>query len=376
MERQLYGATESTHLSCSGRAPVRERRGPGWSDDVKVRHWNISTVTDAGYGMTKYEDELASELAALDVDVDRIRRPANPLWGNTVASWLSTYRAGDADLVHATFQTVAPAGLIHRPAPFVVTVHDLAPLVYPREQDDISTRLQWLFTPRALERADHLIAISAFTRRELVRLTDVPPERISVVHQGVDHDVYQPLDRARAREHFDLDPDVTYILVVSSGEVHKRIDDATRVLEAVRSEGRDVKLLRAGYGAELNDEHVVSTGWVPEADMPKLYSAADVYLHTSEYEGFGLPVLESMACGTPVVARAVASIPEIVGDVYDLVDADADANELADAIRTHLPAATEGPDEDAIARSRAFSWKRTARRTFDVYQEVLNRCTY
>ena len=339
---------------------------------VKVSHCNISKTGAEPYGMTKYEDRLAHRLESLDVAVDRCQRSTNPILGTTPISWLLSYRQGDADLVHATFQTVAPAAYVHQASPFVVTVHDVAPLVYPAERSDLSVRLQWRVTPRALEYADRIVAISAFTKRELCRLTGVDPSAVRVVHQGVDHDRYRPLGRADSRERFDLNPETTYILVVSSDEPHKRTTDAIDVLEAVNTklEG-DVALLKAGYGKGLDHSNVVSTGWVPEADMPALYSAADVYLHTSEYEGFGLPVLEAMACGTPVVARDVASIPEIVDDVYELVPVDADLDALADRVVEQCRE-DPGTDERAVERSLAFSWERTARETREVYEEVLD----
>jgi glycosyltransferase involved in cell wall biosynthesis len=194
-----------------------------------------------------------------------------------------------------------------------------------------------------------------------------------VVHQGVDHEVYQPQPKTACREYFGLDDDRTYVLIVSSNSPRKRIEDAPEVLEIVREQYEDATLLKAGYGTELSGDQVVSTGWIPEADMPKLYGAADVYLHTAEYEGFGLAVLEAMACGTPVVARDVASIPEIVGDVYELAPADAPVERLASDVTRRL-AQSKGVDEEAVTRSDSFSWEQTAAETKAVYNEVLSGC--
>jgi glycosyltransferase involved in cell wall biosynthesis len=130
-------------------------------------------------------------------------------------------------------------------------------------------------------------------------------------------------------------------------------------------------LLKCGYGTRLEGPRIVNTGAVPEAWMPILYNAADVLLLTSEYEGFGMPLLEAMACGTPIVASRVASIPEVLGDSGELVDLDAQ-----DCIATFAERILHVLDQDARnlkghARSRAFSWEQTAKRTRDVYHQLL-----
>jgi len=219
--------------------------------------------------------------------------------------------------------------------------------------------------------ADNIIAISEFTKQEIVRLTDVPASKINVVHQGIDHELYRPRPMEQSKRELGLDADTTYLLVVSSELEHKRIEKATSILERVRESSKDVRLIKAGYGEEMTGEHIINIGWVDEEKMPALYSAADVYLHPSEYEGFGLPVLEAMACGTPVVARDVASIPEIVGGCFDLVSPDATADEFAEAIWQYLE--VEYPVHEAVERSKEFSWAKTAVDTLNVYREVLHR---
>ncbi|OFV67496.1 MAG: group 1 glycosyl transferase [Candidatus Syntrophoarchaeum caldarius] len=268
---------------------------------MKIIHWNISKKSHPMYALRKYEDELFRHMKGLkhEWDIERIRRKEGKILGSTVFSWLF-YNSKDADLVHATSQTVAPAVYFHKPRRFIVTVHDLAPLVYPSEISDTSLRIQFMLTSGALKKADRIIAISEFTKNELMRLLGFEEEKISVVHQGVDHDKYKPMDRVRCKEYFGLDPRKKHILVVSSSLEHKRMDLVGKVFNTVRTVRGGVEMIKAGYGESLEGEGVVSMGWVPEEEMPMLYNAADVYLHTSEYEGFGLPILEAMACGTQV----------------------------------------------------------------------------
>jgi alpha-1,3-rhamnosyl/mannosyltransferase len=337
---------------------------------MKVAHWNIAKQGDPLYATKKYENELSNGLKSDDIPIERIFRPDGRLRGSTACSWLLNYRTLDADIVHATFQTVAPAAFVHGPKRFVVTVHDVAPLVYDSLGTDLSARLQWALTPTALERADRLIAISSFTKDELVSRTEVDPDDVRVVPQGVDHDLYRPMNQADARRRLNLDPDATYLLVVASNAPHKRLDLTKRVFRAVRERREDIKLLKAGYGMGLDGEGITSVDWLPESEMPLLYNSADAYLHTSEYEGFGLPVLEAMACGVPVVVNDRASLPEVAGEerVVDI------RRDTVDSVAEHiLELLGERPDEAALERSERFSWRRTTRETRDVYHELLDK---
>jgi glycosyltransferase involved in cell wall biosynthesis len=321
-------------------------------------------------GTAKYEEMLFKELSKQnEINTMRIKRRENGVRGSMPLSWLLRYRAINAKIVHATFQTVAPAALLHRPENLVVTVHDLAPLIYTSEVRDLSLRLQWSLTPRSLRVADRIIAISKFTKNEIRRLLDIPESKIDVVHQGVDHELYQPHSRERARKRMGLDEETPYILVVSSGLEHKRIKEVKPIIERVREEYPEAKLLKAGYAEKLSGEYINNTGWVSEEDMPYLYNAADVYLHPSEYEGFGLPILEAMACGTPVVARNVASIPEVVGDETDLVPHDASVQTFADRIIEQIP--RNPPLPELVDRSHKFSWGKSAIMTKKVYESML-----
>jgi glycosyltransferase involved in cell wall biosynthesis len=338
---------------------------------MKIVHWNISKASHPIYGLRKYEDELYRGIAAIignESDLARVRRPEGEIRGNTVFSW-PFYRNADADLVHATAQTLAPAIYFKTINKFVVTVHDLAPMIYPSEMNNLSVRVQYLLTPRALKKADRIIADSRFTRDELLRLTDLKVDRIEVVHLGVDHDLYRPMERSICKERFGLNPEDKHVLVVSSNLEHKRMDLAKKLFGYIRSERGDVKMIKAGYGEGLEGEGIISVGWVPEEDMPLLFNASDAYLHTSEYEGFGLPVLEAMSCGVPVIASNKASIPEVVGDCGLLLDFDTlNYREIVGEISSLIDG---GLDSAALGRSRGFSWERTARDTFEIYKTLL-----
>ena len=338
---------------------------------MKVVHWNISKKSHPMFGLKKYEDELFNHLRKMKVEweIERVWRGEGKIRGSTVASWIS-YKSNDADIVHATSQTIAPAVYLTGQKRFIVTVHDLAPMVYPSEIKDISMKIQFLLTPKALKRAEKIIAISEFTKKELIRLVGADEDRISVVHLGVDHERYRPLDTIRCKERLGLNPDEKHILVVSSNLEHKRMDLAKKVFNNVRAVRKDVKMIKAGYGEVLLGEGIASLGWVSEEDMPTLMNAADVYLHTSEYEGFGLTVLEAMACGVPLVVSNKASIPEVVGE-YEKTADESLGNYVDQFVDSVLKKIDNGKDEKAKERSKKFSWRRTAEETAKIYEETL-----
>lgn len=342
---------------------------------MKIIHWNASKRSHPLFGAKRYEDELFKNIKALseDIEIERIQRLDNTIVGNTFISWFLKYRCKDADIVHATFQTLAPVLYFRRPKKFIVTVLDLTPVIYSTAlRKDISTRIQWMFTPKALKRVDRIIAISEFTKKETVRLAGVDESVIDVVHLAADCSKYYPLDRKECKRRFGFDIKEKHILVVASNLESKRMDLTQRVFDEVRKQRKDVKLIKAGYAEVLSGDDIVNTGWVPESEMPILYNSADVFLHTSEYEGFGLPILEAMSCGVPVVVSNKASIPEVVGSYGKMVDLDANdvIEQFVDKI---LSCIDMGTDEKAIEQSKNFSWQKTAQRTIKVYEKLYNQ---
>ncbi|MBE0415985.1 MAG: glycosyltransferase, partial [Dehalococcoidia bacterium] len=180
---------------------------------------------------------------------------------------------------------------------------------------------------------------------------------------------YHPIDKTECKRRFGFNPNEKHILVVASNLESKRMDLTQKVFDEVRKRRNDVKLIKAGYAETLVGDDIINTGWVPESEMPLLYNSADVFLHTSEYEGFCLPILEAMSCGVPVVVSNKASIPEVVGPCGNMVDLDAHdvIEQFANKIFSCID---KGIDEEAIEQSKNFSWQKTADRTIRVYEKV------
>lgn len=266
--------------------------------------------------------------------------------------------------------------LLH-PRRSVVTVHDLGYLHTPAAHGR-TARLQLDLTTRWNARvARRVIAISSQTRADLVRHYRVPPEKVRVVLSAVSHERFRPFD---AREPVQaLGIDGPYLLFLSTVQPRKNL---VRLVEAFESldqpELRLVVAGRTGWLAEPIErrlresparERIVRLGHVADAVVPALYNAAEVFILPSLQEGFGMGVLEAMACGCPVVASDLPSLREVAGDAAIFVDP-----YDTQAIRDGILRALHERDRLAvagIARAAAFSWERTARETLAVIDEAL-----
>jgi len=269
---------------------------------------------------------------------------------------------------------VLPEGPWCSPEPQVTVVHDIVPLLFPRE----FPRHQWYFrsfVPRVLRRSASVIAVSHRTREDIVQQYQLDPQRITMVYSGVDHRQFYPrADAAEMIRQFGLR---RYVLYVGNLLPHKNLG---RLLEAFALIRRDVMLAVAGYRdprywpalarrAEALGvaSRVRFLDFVSGAALPHLYSAAAAVVLPSLYEGFGLPVLEAMACGAPVIASTAGGIPEAAGDAALAVDP-TDVPGLAAAMQRILEDQTLRANLQArgIARVRQFTWDETARRVLAI----------
>jgi alpha-1,3-rhamnosyl/mannosyltransferase len=265
--------------------------------------------------------------------------------------------------------------------PTVVTIYDLIPLRMPHQIPPAKRILFRVFVQLALRTASHVVGISAATRRDLLARYRLPSEQVTVIPLAVDP-VFRPQPREVVRALCSrLDLPHRYVLYVGSNKPHKNL---VRLVEAwARMQPRSFPLVIAGYWSDAYPEvgcriealglggAVRLVGPVREEDLPALYSGALVFAFPSEYEGFGLPVLEAMACGVPVVAARVSSLPEVAGDAALFVDP-RDLNALAQRIDELL--GNEGLRKQladkGIERARTFSWERCADQTLRVYKRV------
>ena len=269
----------------------------------------------------------------------------------------------------------------------VVTVHDLIPLV--RWSGGIPGcppgRKPWLnlFSFRALQRARHLITDSENTRYDLMKILKIPADRISTIYPGIDKMFrpYGPEEKLAARASLGLAGYETHRVLVTGAQFYKNHGTAVQAVAQLRTlYAKPLQLLRLGpptpdftaavrhYGLEDVTQYVVG---VPGDRLPALYNSVDILLFPSLYEGFGWPPLEAMACGTPVVASDVASLPEVIGDA-GFMCSPYDYDGLARAMYTLL---TDNDLRDSVIkrglnRASLFAWEKVARQTLAVYELV------
>jgi len=290
----------------------------------------------------------------------------------------------DLDLVHDP-TGVAPFALGANGAKIVATVCDVLPLSYPGTSTLLDTLIYRYWLPRVLPGADRVITISEHSRRDIGRYLGIPSSVLRPVPLGV-APRFQPVSPEQVASHlvrrFGLRP--PYVLYVGAITIRKNVVRALRAFASIRQFLPELRFVLAGARVwrktplepviqELGlADRVYCTGPFPDADLPALYAGADLFVFPSLYEGFGLPPLEAMACGTPVVCSNAASLPEVVGDAALTVDP-YDVDALADAMCRVLVDGQLREDLRArgLARARRFSWEKTARETVAVYREVL-----
>ena len=288
---------------------------------------------------------------------------------------------GPVDLFHSPDFTLPPA----RCRRTVLTVHDLSFLLFPECHERSLREYLERTVPRSVARASLVLADSENTLNDLVCLLDVAPERVAVLFPGVDERfrrVEDEEDLRRTREKFGLHfPFILYLGTIEPRKNLGRLIHAYARLKAKHS--IEHKLVIGGqkgwlYGDVFRratdlrvEKDVIFPGYIPEDDLPSLYSLADLFVFPSLYEGFGLPPLEAMACGTPVVTSTESSLPEIVGDAALTVNP-LDVEELARAVARAL-----GDSElrrelqrKGVERARRFSWRATATKLLALYQQV------
>jgi glycosyltransferase involved in cell wall biosynthesis len=254
----------------------------------------------------------------------------------------------------------------------VLVIHDAAPLRHPGWYSRAYAAWQRMLLPAVARRAARVITVSEFARAELAELIGVDA---TVIPGGVDERFTPAADPEPARRAHGLDR--PYVLCVASQTARKNLAALVPAARALAADGFDV-VVAGGHRPQFAREQGLETlrllGHVDDALLPGLYAGAAAFALPSRYEGFGLPLLEAMSCGTPVIAARSSSIPEVVGDASELLDVDDEAA-WADAIERVIddPAWARSLAAAGTARASLFSWARSARETLRVYQSLLER---
>lgn len=350
-------------------------------------------------GLAVYTWNIVNELARLHDDIilwtsddfgfnipsDRIRNVMQfwsflgeqrfmirPFWMEYVLPYLVR-----REKVDVLFSTV-PGGVSRCPVPHVITVHDIIPLTFPV---DHPKSVQWNFRhrfPVFLKNAAGVIADSEYTKQDIMKHYGITDSHVTVIPLGYDTANFFPVDAPDTLHNYGLSRG-QYIATVGNATFRKNHETLIAALGSIRDKIPH-KLVFAGpvnrkQESRLRsvarrcgiEDRIIFPGYVRYDDLAALYSGAALFAYISLYEGFGLPVLEAMACGTPVVASNTTSIPEVAGDAAVLVDP-ADCTSVASAIMAIIDTPRQGDSlrMAGLERTKLFTWERTARETLAV----------
>jgi glycosyltransferase involved in cell wall biosynthesis len=274
-----------------------------------------------------------------------------------------------------------------RPCPLVATIHDLAPFHLPDKYDWKRMVYGRVIVRRLAHRQDQIIAISENTARDIRRFFQIKPERITVVQNGLDHDRFSPgppeKAKADAAARYGLNkpfflyvarlehPAKNHVPLIAAFEQFKMGTRSDWQLVFGGSDWHGAEAIHAAIKNSSVAADIRSLGFVPDESLPDLYRAADVFVYPSLYEGFGLPPIEAMACGCPVISSTRGSLGEVVGDAAAIVEP-TDIHSIAAQLKSlATDESIRNRFRDAgFIRAKNFDWNRTAAETLKVYQKA------
>jgi len=360
------------------------------------------------FSMDVYADSLVRELREIRPDwkiieltpaIDHINKH-QPFWVIGLQKYYERYwryprtlNLDDVDLFHIIDHTDGYLcyWLKRYKKPNVVTCHDLINLIQPktfkgRAKFPLISMSAWRWAVQGMKSANHIITVSSHTKKDTIQSLQIPPELITVVPNGVDP-IYQPISNEAIRtfrQQQGLTDDTFCLLNVGSNNARKNISTILEVVAVLRRQGFPVHFWKvsADFDAEQKsfiqkqnlESYVTYLGKPDENTLVTIYNSADALLAPSLYEGFGLTVLEAMACGTSVIAANVTALPEVVDDAAILIEP-RDVEAIAAAIRSlyHEPSYRQELIFKGLKRAEQFTWRKTAEQIARLYETTLEK---
>jgi len=330
----------------------------------------VLIVTTEKSGIDRYSQELAKRLDVKTIETQRY------------LSLIKAFRLfkkvqGERDIVHLPNQNFARYALFLN-NPFIVTVHDVIRFCFDFSDETVSEKLLLKLDIRGIKRANRIIAVSQHTKNDLTKHFKIPENKISVIYNGIDHTVFKPYQVKLL--------DKPYILYVGSERPRKNLGRLFAAFAKLKPEFPELKLLKIGAAGRSKEyrrdtikqiadsgisQDIIFVDRASETDLAHYYSSAALLAYPSLYEGFGLPPLEAMACGCPVVTSNISGLPEVVGNAGIIIDP-YDIDSLAQAMKQVLTDNKKREEMVAkgLTQARKFSWERAAQETLKVYKKV------
>jgi len=289
------------------------------------------------------------------------------------------------DLFHGVDHIGIPFLYQSKTCQYVVTIHDLITRIYPRSFPIKQRMVQNTLLPRILSKADKIIVDSRSTKNDVKKFYPQHAEKVKVIYAGVESQFYprsqREVERILKKYHLDfkyffflgtLEPRKNILRLIEAFIKWKREGNVEHRLVITGRKGWFYKEILEKIQKSAHSQDIIFTDFVDDEDLPFLYSGAEMFLYPSLYEGFGLPVLEAMACGTPVVTSNLSSLPEVTGEAGLLIDP-LNVEEIVLAMEK-LSRDRKTLDElqkRGLERAKLFSWERAAKETMELYKEML-----
>ncbi|OKH40351.1 glycosyl transferase group 1 [Calothrix sp. HK-06] len=275
--------------------------------------------------------------------------------------------------------------------PVVITCHDLINF-YCRDNLKGSvelpfvSRAMWLYAIKGMKLAEHIVAVSSVTAKDTTQILDIEPARISVVPNAVDA-IYQPSPQDQVdaiRQQYGISPETICLLNVGAVHPRKNVSNILKALHILKKRGLPIHFWKvsADFTNEQKkfitenglEKYITYLGKLDKTTLIKIYSAADILLAPSLYEGFGLTILEAMACGTPVITSNVSAMPEVVGNAGFFVEP-SNAEAIADGVDKlyHNPIHYQELVEKGLKRVKSFTWEKAAEDIAQIYENLVNK---
>lgn len=370
----------------------KEKTGIGWTAENIIKYMVLNSNNDYilnYFSARKSKDkrQITESYAKLGYNIKKCGWFHNVIYRriwNNIALPYSLFFGKQAEITQFFNYDIPPG--VHGKA--VTFIYDMVYKVYP---DTVSKKTMDMLNYNinvTCKRADHIITISEFSKSEIIKYLDIPSDKISVMPCGVDLNIYRP-DYTSKEVEFTIEKyniNDEYILYLGTLEPRKNIE---RLIEAYnllkKSYARKVpKLVIAGKKGWMYDKifhlveelqlksDVIFTGYVNSEDIPMLFQGAKLFVFPSIYEGFGMPPLEAMACGTPVMVSNQASIPEVVGEAGYYINP-YNVNDICDAMKTLIESneLRMRLREKGLLRAKNFTWNSSVIRLMDIYNKIL-----
>lgn len=340
---------------------------------MKVTLIGQSFDKKSGQGIYKFSEYLYQNLRKINKDVKKIklgisRNPCEAI-SNNILKPLYLTRNVKADIYHFMAPETAFPAFLKRPS--IVTFHDVIPLKIQERKRTFNTYFKILSKIACY--ANHIICVSESTKKDLIKTLGVPKKKIKVIYEGVDHEKLFPLKLKKEKEKFI----VGYLGGLSK---RKNVETILKVAKKLENQ-KEITFKIAGNGPELNNllkikkqlkiSNVDFIGFIPEKKLNEFYNSLDIFIFPSLYEGFGLPVLEAMACKIPVITSNISSMPEIAEGASLLVNPKS-VEEISNQIKRLLKERNlrKKLSEKGFERSKKFTWKKCALEHLKIYKSL------